>query len=281
MTKNLPARVITQARVDTALDDEPIVWAKPEFGDAPQAPAQASREAWLNAFVAAARPVFISHDHTLPAKIRVSVGFPSSGWRSSTIGECWSEAASADGHFEIFINPKIDDAARVAGILTHELCHAAVGIPAGHGPKFGKIARALGLEGPLTATTEGDAWRAWAKPIVDALGPLPHAALGANLRGSPGRGDGKGGRAGQPGDGEGDPVTTAPRTQGTRLIKALCPHCGFTSRVTRKWIDVFGGQMLCSNPTHHDRVFMDLGEAWPPHYTPKGGRLNDDTTRDF
>ena len=89
-----------------------------------------------------------------------TIGFTSAGQRGKRIGECWSDLASADGAFEIFIVPGIDDAARIAGILTHELVHAAVGLKAGHGAVFAKAARALGLEGKMTATTEGPEWDA-------------------------------------------------------------------------------------------------------------------------
>jgi ribulose 1,5-bisphosphate carboxylase large subunit-like protein len=32
-------------------------------------------------------------------------------------------------------------------VLAHELCHAAVGVDAGHGPEFRAIAHAIGLRG--------------------------------------------------------------------------------------------------------------------------------------
>jgi hypothetical protein len=43
--------------------------------------------------------------------------------------------------------------AQIAAILAHELVHAAVGIPAGHGKAFKRVALGLGLVGPMRATT--------------------------------------------------------------------------------------------------------------------------------
>lgn len=169
-----------------------------------------SREDWLNRFVQHARPIFAAKGFPIPAKVRVSIGFTSNGAKGRAIGECWSDLASADGSFEIFIVPGMDDAHRVADILTHELAHAAVGLAAGHGPKFGKAARALGLEGKLTATTAGPNWTAWAGPILKRMGPLPHAKLAG--------------------------VSSGPKKQTTRMLKATCDACGFTVRGTKQWL---------------------------------------------
>ena len=170
-----------------------------------------TREAWLNAFVALARPHFERVNAPLPGRVRVSVGFTSHGARSNRIGECWANEASADGYFEIFLKPTIETDSRMADILTHELVHAAVGIDAGHGPKFKAVAEALGLKGRMTSTTASAAWYAWALPILDVLGPMPYGALQ----------DGK---------------STAKPKQKTNLLKVECPVCGFLARVTAKHI---------------------------------------------
>lgn len=169
-----------------------------------------SREDWLNRFVTLARPVFAAKGYPIPAKVRVSIGFTSNGAKGKAIGECWSDLASADGSFEIFIVPGQDDGREVAAILTHELAHAAVGLKAGHGPVFGKAARALGLVGKLTATTGGEAWDAWSAPILKRMGQLPHAKLAG--------------------------VSSGPKKQTTRMLKATCDSCGFTVRGTKSWL---------------------------------------------
>jgi hypothetical protein len=65
----------------------------------------------------------------------------------------------------------------VASILAHGLVHAAVGVEQGHGPAFGKVARAIGLDGKLTATVPGERFVAAVAPILAEVGPVPHAPL--------------------------------------------------------------------------------------------------------
>lgn len=168
-----------------------------------------TREEWLNAFAAAARPVFKQRGFELPEKVRISVGFM---FRSpKAIGQCWHESASADGHREIFINPTQADSSRVADILTHELCHTLFGPDEKHGKNFKAAAFGMGLEGKATATTAGDGWREWANPILEALGPIPHAAL--------------------------DPAQSGVKKQSTRLLKCECDTCGFIFRATAKHVN--------------------------------------------
>lgn len=179
-----------------------------------------TREQWLNKFMNAARPQFKAAGAPLPKNVRVSIGFTSAGRRGKRIGECWSKAASADGNFEIFIVPGEHESSRIADILTHECVHAAVGLEAGHGPAFRKVATALGLEGKMTATVAGDGFHEWAKPILDKIGPIPHAQLN--------------------GGGE---TSSGPRKQGTRMIKCECTDCGFTFRTAAKWLE--GDELQC------------------------------------
>jgi hypothetical protein len=123
------------------------------------------REAWLHAVTERLRPIFASHDGTIPDNIRRTCGLPSVRAFSAnkqSLGQCWSESNSADGHI-------------VAGVLAHELVHAAG--RHGHGKDFANLARAIGLEGKMTATTEGDAFNQAIAPTLEAVGPYPHAEL--------------------------------------------------------------------------------------------------------
>ncbi len=184
------------------------------------------REAWLHAVTEQLWEIFAAHGATIPEKIRVTCGFPSVGAfaaKHQRIGECWSDTASKDGHIEIMISPVLDDPMRVAGVLAHELIHATVGTQFGHKGPFAKLARAIGLEGKMTATTEGDAFKQAVAPILEAVGPYPHAELSK----------------------------TARPKQGTRLLKLQCPTCPYTVRITRKWLDEVGAPAC---PSHGDSM---------------------------
>lgn len=176
-----------------------------------------TREAWLHAVAKELGALFAEHDATIPSNIRISCGWPSVKGLASKhqrIGECWSETSSADGHHEIFVSPILSDATRVTGVLAHELIHATVGNKHGHKAPFKRLALAIGLEGKMTATTEGPAFIAAIEPILARVGPYPHAELRAMSNG----------RA----------------KQTTRLLKVECEECGYTARVTAKWLDDVG-----------------------------------------
>ncbi len=180
-----------------------------------------TREEWLVAFIDAARPVFEHVGATLPDNIRASVGYPTTGHRSSTIGQCIHPEASSDGTWEIFINPKVKlqgNAARLADILTHELIHTVR--HDGHGRQFRKVATDLGLVGPMTATTAGDTWMQWALPIIEDLGPMPYAEIS---------------------------VPAPVKKKKTYQHKVECPVCGWYGMVNAKWIDP-NPVLLCPVP---------------------------------
>ena len=118
---------------------------------------QQTREAWLNYVARRLAPMFKRLGTPLPAQLRIAIGFTSSGRRSRHIGECWDSQCSEDRYFEIFIRPDLSESKellpmRVAAILGHELIHAAVGVAAGHGKEFRRVARGIGLSGPMAAT---------------------------------------------------------------------------------------------------------------------------------
>src|SRR5262245_62336759 len=108
----------------------------------------AERHAWLEAVVEALRVKFKSAGYTIPANIHVSIGWPKRGGGcGKRIGECWSLDASSDKHAEVFISPELQNGARIADVLAHELGHATVGHEAGHGREFKACALAIGLTG--------------------------------------------------------------------------------------------------------------------------------------
>jgi hypothetical protein len=157
--------------------------------------------------------------------VRVSVGFPSRrglSARNRVIGQCWAAAASTEGRHEIFVSPLIGTSLEAAAVLAHELVHSAVGVAAGHRGPFRKVALAMGLEGKMTATVAGPKLTDRLNALIAKLGEYPHAAMNPKLSGI--------------------------KKEGTRLLKAGCPECGYVVRVTRKWADVGLPTCPCRNP---------------------------------
>ena len=132
-----------------------------------------TRENWLNSATDALRAHFQSAGYTVPINVKATCGFPSrsaTSRKAQRIGECWDSGASAGSVFEIFISPVLADSETVAATLAHELVHATVGLAAKHNAPFKQCALAIGLEGKMTATVAGPAFKAaWAN-IAPALG---------------------------------------------------------------------------------------------------------------
>jgi hypothetical protein len=151
----------------------------------------------------------------VPTRIRPACGFPLGSKRSKAIGQCWADTASADSTVEILIAPTLANPVEVFEVLVHELCHATAGAM-NHGVNFQRVASSMGLEACGTGketwkSTKGDASFLPAyQAMIDGLGAYPHAALS---------------------------FADAKKTQGTRMLKACCPSCGYTVRLTQKWAD--------------------------------------------
>jgi hypothetical protein len=169
-----------------------------------------TREEWLTRAVTELRPLFHAVSFPLPANIRVTCGFPSRHARARNrfVGEHWSGKASEDGTHEILISPVEDDPIEVFAVLVHELAHAATDGD-GHGSLFKRCVRSLWLEGKPTATRPGAKFKDEYTPLIESLGAYPHARLNVGVN-----------------------VTK----QSTRLLKASCPTCGYTIRLSDKWV---------------------------------------------
>jgi len=136
------------------------------------------REKWLSDLIVSLVPHFADQGYTInPEDIRVSCGFPGGGSKFRRIGECWSAGSSEDNKVQIFINPILDDRMKVAEVLVHELCHAAVGVKEKHNYVFGKCARAVGLTGNLRSTTATDELKLVLQEMVCWIGEYPHGAM--------------------------------------------------------------------------------------------------------
>jgi hypothetical protein len=190
-----------------------------------------TREEWLQASVESVRPLFDILAHPLPDRIRVTCGNPSRNARSAkarAIGEHFSPRLSEDSTHEISISPTVDDPYEVFGILLHELSHAATDGD-GHKGRFPRLVQKLKLRGKPTATFIDDDFRTEYKLIIDSIGAYPHARLN---------------------------IGTAKKPQGTRLLAAQCPSCGYLVRITSKWASV--ALPRCPNPNDQTPAILIL-----------------------
>lgn len=188
---------------------------------------QISRQTWLETAVKHAMPEFNKHGYCVP-QVRISCGFPSTGQRSSRIGECWSTKICSGGLNEIFISPLIDDSNEVLGIIFHELVHAVDDCKSGHGAAFKKIATTIGLTGKMIHAHPNDELGKIIKLIIAKIGPYPHKRL-------------------------------IPKTRLTIKRErpyAQCSECGYRVPMLKKFLDV--GPPIC--PT--DNIMMMPEGQW-------------------
>jgi hypothetical protein len=188
------------------------------------------RQQWLEQAVADLRLLFRVKGYTIPDKMRLSVGFPKGSRGGHAIGQCWYPMSSKDMHAELFLSPTIDETTEVLATLAHELAHACLGPEAGHKSPFKRCAESVGLTGPMRATEAGPDFTLWVNGFKAVHGEYPGAKLD----------------------------TSNMRKQSTRLIKVECSSCGYTARVTRKWIREAGAP-IC--PTDEIRMEYNLGLA--------------------
>jgi hypothetical protein len=191
-----------------------------------------TREQWLERAIELMRPEFDTAGAPLPEHLAVSCSWPSGNSRT-VIGECWMAEASSRRYVEMFISPMLDQVAGVQGVLVtlrHELVHAAG--RRGHGKDFKTLAVPMGLSGPMTATVASPELLDFINwTLLPQLGRYPHGAISGN------------GATTLPPANPGDkPVILRPddrpKKQGTRMLKAECPECGYMVRLTKKWADV-------------------------------------------
>jgi len=215
-----------------------------------------NRETWLNALAVKMAPRFEELGHPLP-KFRVSLGFTSVGANGGANGECWNDTCTEDKHFTIFISPAEATSMDIAAILNHELIHAAVGLKEGHKGAFAEMMKATGMARPFTSSVAGDGFKEWVQPFIDDLGEIPHSQLKV-------RGEGRAKLFKKEGGGvdaadDSEPESNRPKKQTTRLKKCECSTCGYTVRVTQKWLDE--GPPHCPHHGAMDTDCDDLSDA--------------------
>lgn len=187
---------------------------------------QLTREQWLNEFITDARGTFAALESPLPGNVRAAICPPHRKMRA--IGLCWTGDVTEDKGREIWVTSAETDPVRVAGILVHELCHAALPHEVKHGREFRLLATAVGLRGKMTATTEGEEFKSlWAATLA-RLGPLPAGRYTH-------------GRA------------VDFRVQKTpKMTNMACPECGFVAKV--RLDQMAAGRLTC--PEHGVRLLM-------------------------
>ena len=174
-----------------------------------------TREGWMGALAERVLvPRLAAAGFPVTAPFRISCGW-GAGTRfgSKVRGQIHSMEASADRTHEIFISPNLHEAHDAGRTLLHELVHAAVGLPEGHGKTFKAACAAVGIVGKIGEQTATDELIATFTAFVKEHGKYPHARL--DLGGPNG-----------------------PKKQGTRMLKCECSGCGFVVRTTQKWLDV-------------------------------------------
>ena len=192
-----------------------------------------TREDWLTAAVLELKPFFLLNGVSISDRIRVSCALPSNAKRTNfkSVGECFPSTNSADAHYEIFISPVLADPVKVFETLIAMLCHTAKGA-LNHGKPYQKIADAMLLLPNGTASaryksvTHGNAFVAAYQQIIDSLGAYVHAELSASVG----------------------------KKQGTRMLKCVCPSCGYTVRLTAKWAYKGGNLNLPMCPNEGDTL---------------------------
>lgn len=136
-----------------------------------------NREEYLiNAFALLKQLVF-AHVTDWP-----EVKFSISDLPKSTLGICYSRAASTAGINEIFITAFCSDSEKILKIMVHELCHALDDCQSGHGKPFKWEATLAGLRAPFATAINGDLATSQeldesVTAIVESLGPIPHSEL--------------------------------------------------------------------------------------------------------
>jgi len=166
------------------------------------------REAYLTEGADQIIDLFGHFDHMPP--FRVSVGYAPRHRGGKVLGVCINAEASSDNHFEVFINPVIEDGFEALEVLTHELCHVADRNENGHRGRFARIARGIGLQGKLTSTYAGNRLKAHLKDVVELLGEYPHGSIDIDFT----------------------------KKQTTRMLKVSCSDCDFHFRTSRKNVDM-------------------------------------------
>lgn len=175
---------------------------------------KAQTQEWLYKAIDALRPAFKDAGQPIPDHVRVTVGFPLGSRGGKIIGQCWMPDSVEDEVHSILVCPTLGDSVKILATLVHELCHAALPSGTAHGAAFGRLARAMGLTGKMTATVPTAELEERLNALIEKLGPVDHGAIQPGTR----------------------------KIQSTRMLKIECDTCGWPLRTAGKWIAMYGGE---------------------------------------
>lgn len=224
----------------------------------------ATREEWFIRVVAEIEGTYEAENYKVP-KLRIGCGWMSGGKRSKAMGECWESTASAEGMYNIFINPRLNTGLGVGEwvkeheeqhhegdltviqIVIHEVHHAVlwhnkceIHEKAPHGKTFQKLCALFNMEmlnkrGATKFTEQG---LELGRKISEKVGPYPMAPIMLK--------------------------TTAKPTQTTRQVKVMDPDdASYFVRMTRDMINKRG---LPKTPLGFDMI-IDPFSALRTKYT--------------
>ena len=188
----------------------------------------ANREQWLMSAVDHLVPLFERSGYSVPI-VKVSVGFPSTGAKGRHLGQCWSSKSAVDGINQIFIAPHLQTPFDFLDTLVHELVHAVDDCQSGHGDNFKKIAKDVGLKGPMRSAGAGEWLKQDLLRIAEKLGTFPHGRLSLPIR----------------------MMQQTPKRPG-----AKCSKCGYEVVMLKKYLDL--GPPICPK----DLERMEETGAW-------------------
>jgi len=186
------------------------------------------REEWLMEAVEQIKPIFERVGYQIPP-VKVSIGFPSTGSKGRHLGQCWSTKSSEDGLNQIFLAPHLETPVEYLDTLVHELVHAVDNCSSRHGAGFKKIAKDVGLKGPMRSAGAGETLMKDLVKISDLLGNFSHARLS---------------------------IQKAASNVGAKRPGAKCSKCGYEIVMLKKFMDI--GPPLC--PKSHG--LMEKNGEW-------------------
>jgi hypothetical protein len=185
----------------------------------------ATREAWLQDAAAELSPMIESASgHTLPANLRVACGFPSTFRRSGALGETFAPKDSADGATEILISPTLSNPSEVLAVLARQLMMTVAS-----GAALSRAYAAAGIDPGKTNEVPAIGTCPMISVLVTALGEYPHAELS---------------------------LADRPKAP-TRLLKGLCPTCGYTIRLSAKWAQKGMPTCICGDTFNLETVNLE------------------------